>query len=903
MNLVKHIWGKAKKRVIDEEMIIEFHPLLCHLIDTAAVAESLWDDVFTQNLKSYLSRSLFKTESNAKKWLMFLAGIHDLGKATPIFQSLVPELAKVLSDLGLNTFSNDKYHSILSGEILFQYFHSSTSITKNINLDLLKSLKYIIGGHHGIFPRAENFSELIPDHLGLGRWKEVQKEIIEQVQEFCNLDFNSLNQVTFNKNINPDKQKALLVFIAGFISVVDWIASCEDFFNFYSKLEKISDVKDKYYQISKKRAKNALQMIGWSEWKNVSKRDTILPFYKVFPFINELRPLQEAIIQNLNHISSPSLIVIEAPMGEGKTEAALYIEHYLEAKEGMQGAYIALPTQATANQMFQRVQKFLTGIKQGLRVNLHLLHGNAVMNDDYSSLKTNSQIFNEEGSPIVADSWFTFRKRGLISPFGVGTIDQILLAVLPLRHFFVRLFGLAGKVIIIDEVHSYDVYMSTILEQLIYWLKLLGSTVVLLSATLPSFKRRKLISIYHSRDNEELPEIHYPRVTICTENKVNVFHFETTLKKQNKNSVLIKWIDESSIPGKIESMLKEGGRVAIICNKVRRAQELYLHLQKLKKEGVEVDLLHSRFPFYQRNNLENDIIKKYGKRDVHDRISRVLVSTQIIEQSLDLDFDLMISDLAPIDLLFQRMGRLHRHMHHLDGNPVIRSKILQRPQFWIMNPSLDQNNVPRFSYPIYSQYILLKSYLHMKPIESIAIPDDIERLIEQVYDDSVIITDNLKTGKEQWEDELKKSKLKQDNFDADNDLIARYRLISDPADEDFFEDITSYLEENTRDAQASLKSLTRITRPSVSLVGLYENGDTLFLDEEHALPISLKKRLTRDDEIKVLNRSIRVSNYHVYKHFINKKNSIPRSWSKSALLHGMHYVILSLDLSSGEYYF
>ncbi|NVM54840.1 MAG: CRISPR-associated helicase Cas3' [Candidatus Helarchaeota archaeon] len=901
MNLLQYIWGKARKRVHNDETIIDFHPLICHLIDTAAVAEALWDQVFTRNLKLYLSQSLFQNGTKTKNWLIFLAGIHDIGKATPVFQSRVPELACVLSDLGLNSFSSDKYHSILSGMVLFRYLLSiDLKAAIDGNLD---PLKYVIGGHHGIFPRAENFNELIPEHLGLGKWKEIQKELIEIVRDFCDVDFDLFNIIPFNNNLNLDKQKALLIFIAGFISVVDWIASCDSFFNFYSGLKTKTDIRDKYYSISRKRAKNALKTIGWSGWKSASISIEIRTFHVVFPLIKHLRPLQEVIVDNLDHIFSPSLIMIEAPMGEGKTEAAFYIEHYLEANEGLQGAYIALPTQATANQMFLRVKDFLTAIKQGLRVNLHLLHGNAIISDEYSLLKTRSQNYDGEESPVVADSWFTYRKRGLISPFGVGTIDQILLSVLPLRHFFVRLFGLAGKVIIIDEIHSYDVYMSTILEYLLYWLRLLGSSVILLSATLPSFKRKKLIKTYQPNINDEIINKPYPRITICSGKGVKVYNFETTLKKQENNSVLIEWIDEHSIPTMVSSALKNGGRVAIICNKVRRAQKLFLRLKGLKNEGFEVDLLHSRFPFYQRNKIENLVIEKYGKDKNHIKFRRILISTQIIEQSLDLDFDLMISDLAPIDLLFQRMGRLHRHVQDQDGNPVIRSKNLKRPQFWVINPSINEYKIPTFSYPIYSKFVLLKTYFYLKPLNSVNIPDDIEGLIEQVYNNTLNIPKEFEKEKDQWDVELQKAKEKQDNLEADNRLMAKYRLIPNPSDEDFFEDITSYLEENTKEAQASLQSLTRITIPSLFLVGLYQDSDGLYLDEELNQPISIKGPLTRAEEINVLNHAIKVSNRSIYHLFINKTDSIPRSWVKSTLLNDMHYVILTRDPDSGEYYF
>lgn len=903
MTILNQIWGKAKRININGDKTLIYHPLICHLVDVAAVAELFWEEVFSEYIKTQLSNTLFKDQEKTKKWLVFLAGIHDIGKATPIFQSRVPELAENLSRFGLSTYSIKKYHSILSGEILYRYLLSGNQDFNIDNPQLILNFKYVVGGHHGIFPKTENFIELLSEHLGTGKWQEIQKELIQVVADFCGLDENARKITSrFKKSLNKDKLNAFLIFIAGFISVVDWIGSNDKFFDYYTKFENIAEFKEKYFHLSKKRAKNAIEQIGWADWKKQYEKNKIFSFKEVFPFIKNLRPLQKQLLDNLNHITSPSLIIIEAPMGEGKTEAALYLEHYLETKEDLQGAYIALPTQATANQMFHRVKKCLASIKRGFRVNLHLLHGNAIISDEYSLLKTNSKNFDEEESNIVADEWFTFRKRGLISPFGVGTIDQILLSVLPIKHFFVRLFGLAGKTIIIDEVHSYDIYMSTILENLLYWLRLMGTNVILLSATLPSFKRKKLIKTYYGK-NDEIKEKPYPRITICTENKVNSLTFDTSLKKQRDESVIIEWIDESSIVERIKKSLEQGGSVAIICNKVKRAQNMYLILKPLENLGFDIDLLHSRFPFIRRNEIENTVIEKYGKNRNHNKFPQVLISTQIIEQSLDLDFNLMISDLAPVDLLFQRMGRLHRHTHYKNGDFVVRPKKLKRPQFWIIKPELNEFLIPQIPYPIYSKYVLIKTFLHLWPIKNISIPDDLEKFIECVYNDNLNIPSVFESVKDQWEKELSKAKSLKESLDGEKRLSAKYRLIPDPSDEDFFEDFSGYLEENTPKAQKSLQSLTRITMPSINLVCLYETNEGLFFDEEGIIPIDLNNVPTRDDAITILNYTTRISNYHLFKYFIKKINSIPPSWRKNILVCSTYVVILTQEKATNKYFF
>lgn len=903
MNITKYIWGKAYKKEINGEKKHIYHPLICHLIDVAAVAEVFWDEIFSQSLKSYLTKLFSKNERLTKSWLIFLAGIHDIGKATPIFQSKISEFAKTLKKyFNLDTFSYKIFHSILSGEIFSQSLNSFLYQT-NIPKNLLNDLKYVIGGHHGRFPKTRYFRELIPDYLGDEKWKKIQYDLIKTLEDFCNLkDDKNYSSEKTGYILKRDEQIALLIFIAGFISIVDWIGSNEGFFEYFIEYNDLSELKKKYFPLSRTRAKIALKEIGWDNWKNLNENTSLLKFKEVFPFITETRPLQQVVIDNLENISTPSLIIIEAPMGEGKTEAAFYLEYYLEQLGSLQGAYIALPTQATANQMFNRVQEFLLKIKKGLRFNLHLLHGNAILSKEYEKLKTRSKNYDkEEESNLVADEWFTYRKRGLISPFGVGTIDQILLSVLPLKHFFIRLFGLAGKTVIIDEVHSYDIYMSTIMEHLLYWLRLLGTNVILLSATLPSFKREKLIRKYYNKDID-LPIVPYPRITICDKNDVRSFTFNVKLKKQGNESVSIDWIEQSSILEKLTDSLKQGGRVAIICNTIRRAQDLYLQLKSLEREGINIDLLHSRFPQIRRSEIENKILEKYGKENDHCQSADLLISTQIIEQSLDLDFDLMISDLAPVDLLLQRMGRLHRHSYDKKNRPIQRPKSLKRPQFWIFQPELTEYAIPTLRYSIYSKYILFKTYLHLKTISNISIPDDLEPLIEEVYNDKSTLPIQFQNFKEIWEKELESEYKKQTRVEQDDRLTVEYKLLPEPSDEDFFNDFSVYLEENTREAQESLQSLTRITSPSVNLICLYNYKDNYYLDQEKTLFLDLKKKPDLDLAKMILDYMVRISHYQIFRYFFDKGNSIPSVWKKNRLVHNIHYVILEKN-DDNEFFF
>ncbi|MBD3226732.1 MAG: CRISPR-associated helicase Cas3' [Candidatus Lokiarchaeota archaeon] len=906
MKELKYIWGKAKKNSNGKRKIL-YHPLICHLTDVAAVAEIFWKKIFSEYLKSHLNDALFNDIQLTKRFLIFFSGIHDLGKATPIFQSKITELANRISkftNLEVISTSNQP-HNLLSGEILYHLLISGETDLNFINPDLIFKMKYLIGGHHGNFPRAMNFADLVPGYFGNEKWKQVQIQMINIIADFSGLnEYNKINLFSTPNDVKIERLNSILTLIAGFISVVDWIGSNDVFFDFYTPIQSFNDIaefKKEYFQLSRARAKDAIEKIGWGNWRKEDNTKNIPSFKEIFAF-KSLRPLQALIVDNLDAVSSPCLVIIEAPMGEGKTEAALYLEHYLERADNLQGAYIALPTQATSNQMFLRVRDFLSNTKKGLRVNLHLLHGNATISDEFALLKTKSKNFEDDESNIVADEWFTYRKRALISPFGVGTIDQILLSVLPIRHFFVKLFGLSGKTVIIDEVHSYDVYMSTILENLLYWLRLSGANVILLSATLPSYKRKKLVRTFYTKNNS-FHDVQYPRITFCTKDEIKCMNFDVSLKKQKDQSVIIDWISRENLRKLLVEHLQQGGRATIICNKVKRAQELYLNLKNLEISELEIDLLHSRFPFIRRNEIENSVLEKFGKNKDHTKGAHLLISTQIIEQSLDLDFDLMISDLAPIDLLFQRMGRLHRHVRDNKGNPVIRPKKLQRPRFLIIKPNLNQHLIPQLSYPIYSRYILLKTFLNMWDVKEISIPDDLEDKIELVYMDETEIPSSFKHLKEHWEIELNRAKSIKEKSDRKRKLSAKYRLIPNPSDEDYFEDFSESLRDN-QEAQEVLGSLTRITHPSINLICLYKNdsGD-LFLDKERTISIDLDKKPDYDEAKKVLNYTVRVSNYRVFDYFSKTRKSIPDSWKENSLVRHIYYVILSKEDETNKYFF
>ena len=341
-------------------------------------------------------------------------------------------------------------------------------------------------------------------------------------------------------------------------------------------------------------------------------------------------------------------------MGMGKTEAALWAAYQLLASGKATGIYFALPTQATSNRMHLRMKEFVRRVSKTPSES-RLIHGNSWLFDQdvqLQSAATCPESVREDAR--AGRDWFASSKRALIASFGVGTIDQALLGVVAAKHFFVRHFALAGKVVILDEVHSYDIYTGTLIDKLITTLEGLGCTVIVLSATLTG-KRRDQIIDYSSGDSDDA-DLPYPIIAGRLEG-CPLVPVSATRPTQNCQGGVVSAGDAAE---DAVALARNGGAVIWICNTIDAAQKQYQQLIDMTYKEFPVGLLHARFPFWRREELENTWMERFGK-DGATRCGSILVSTQIVEQSVDLDADLMITELAPTDMLLQRLGRLWRH--------------------------------------------------------------------------------------------------------------------------------------------------------------------------------------------------------------------------------------------------
>jgi CRISPR-associated endonuclease/helicase Cas3 len=880
----------AKSGDAEKDGSITYHPVICHMIDTSNVVLVMWEKCLSPKIKALLAKNLGMKESDAGKFIAFFCGLHDSGKIYIFFVSKwQPGMDAVIHSgysLPLNPCS--KTHGTVTGKVLIEILKKKF----NMPLERAISLSIALGGHHGLFPSENDISKITLKNIGEDWLKAIEKHV-DILADLLEIDQCSLENVIMNVR----DTNTFDFIIAGLTTVTDWIASSKEYFppagSYLKSTEDTQSIKNiilsEYVESSKQQAVKALHELGWVSWKPDDKQVT---FFDLFGFLdNDLRPLQVAATKIAPKLDNPGLVLIEAPMGEGKTETALFLYEKWQLLAGQRGCYFALPTQATSNQLFDRMVKFIRRRYSEQVVNLGLLHSQAELSAEYRKLRLAAieQDKGEELGQVVAEEWFAKKKRGLLAPFAVGTIDQSLLSVLKIKHCFVRLFGLSAKVVVLDEIHSYDLYTTSLIKRMLEWFAAMGTSVVILSATLPRTKRLELLNAYgefHENEN-----VLYPRISWVTNKSWGSVPFGA---RPNRGVYLsFKEPEFGKVCNELVKIISQnGGCGAWICNTIKSAQNIYDKLTNICQEkGIEVILFHSRYPFEEKMKLENKIKNSFGTKslielDDPDYCKRpekaIVVATQVIEQSLDVDFDIMVSELAPIDLILQRSGRLQRHCRK-------RPPCFNFPYLWIISPQVKEE-MPDFGSDgcVYYQYILLLSWLTLKQISSknqghIRIPEDMEDLIESVYSNErqVEIPGYLSEIARKWQADLTEKLDEEAKY-------ARNVMVKSPDTEEIFYDFTQDLEEENPEVHRSLQAMTRLCEPSVQVACLFKKGGRLSITKDMSKEVRLDTEPDNELTKAILNRSVTLSHKTIV--FALFKKAVPKGWKRNPLLRN-HRII------------
>ena len=664
-----------------------------HCINVGAVAEVIW---------SWLPkrvRELLPTGTAT------LAALHDIGKITLGFQVKCPHwlLPPDLPKVG----DGEKAMSVSDHALVSQVF-----LQKQIPASA-KLWAVAVGAHHGK-PKGRTVKQPLE---AVAQWaEENRRTVVDQLIEI----FGPLPDTGVNPDFAPTHSDLWL--LAGLITFADWIGSNEKWFPPDHGLP---------LEDARKQARHALHEIGWPGGQ-LRKTDFATAFASrpTDHFIPN--PLQSAVA---DLAPEARILIVEGPMGCGKTEAALYAAQQLIGSGENAGLYFALPTQVTSNRIHRRVEQFLRNSLEA-SASFRLAHGNAWLEDSFDlqlrpayparDAADRSDVFDNLQQ---ARSWFASAKQALLAPYGVGTVDQALQSVVAVKHFFVRRFALAGKVVILDEVHSYDIYTGTLITALIRELVNLRCSVIILSATLTAARRRELLAAGGFTE-PEAPTA-YPLLTSC-DTQGNCLHISPEWHSKRQVQLRANVISEEETIEELIQRAESGQHVLWIRNTVIEAQDAYRTISGNIREGtVRLGLLHSRFPFQRRAELEEDWLERLGKNRAEDSGS-ILVATQVVEQSVDIDLDFMVSDLAPTDMLLQRVGRLWRHERP--------SRKTSEPVFWVRIPEFstadrvgDLTRELGRSARVYAPYVLLRTAAVWRSRETLVLPTDIRSLLEETY--------------------------------------------------------------------------------------------------------------------------------------------------------------------------
>lgn len=857
---VHRVWAKTSKKETGPDEESRYHPLLCHMLDVAAVAGLVWDNHLTEGVRKRLGHALNADEQAARSLVVFAAGAHDIGKASPGFQKKAPRISEC-TEMPYSENDRNCPHGFVTASVLSKLLGDGWNLVAQIT-----------GGHHGVFPRASDL-RLGRDSFGNAEWENARSRLLEEYSRTIGYSNSQVAADTCDPQVVP--------VLAGFISVVDWIGSNQDFFPCVAECDTVCALDPaQYWQEADDKARKALTELGWLPAVTFAEE---VRFDQVFTGFSP-NSLQASAIELVQNQNDPYLMIVEAPMGKGKTEAALYAADVALCRGFARGMYIAMPTQATGNAMFKRVlDNYLRNRGHKGKLNLQLVHGDALLAhlpevEEGEIPGYSPTSIGDDEADVHAQSWFTAKKRPLLAPFGVGTIDQSLLSVLQTKHWFVRMFGLAGKVVVFDEVHAYDAYMSTILERLLHWLAELDCTVILLSATLPEAKRKQLVKAYSGRDDPEYKR--YPRITLVKPRHYLDEQSPTVpvcvdIPMEEPRSVELQFAKTSldTLPSTLGQRLQQGGCAAVICTTVDRAIEVYKHLRDTL-DDTECMLFHARTLQMWRREREAEVLHKFGKRDPQEKDAKgyyvnpdrphraVLVATQVVEQSLDLDFDLMVSDMAPIDLLIQRSGRLHRHARR-------RPPCLESPGFIVLCDA-DRNGAPPESFGgsieyVYDRYILLRTWLALRGRKRLDMPTEIEHLVEAVYGEVPSVTDDT------WEDALFLAHVVSKVTTDDCVGHARQIILRQPDDPlELVERFNRTLEDDDDPAtEHAVRAATRDGLPSIR---------TVFLRDGESPP----RKIGNEEARWLTERSAPIHKKALYEKLLSMK--VPANWDNNAHL-------------------
>lgn len=842
-------------------------PYKIHNLDTEGIMELLYDRWLSKSVRYYISTNLNvsydieESEYKARNFCRLIALLHDIGKITPAFQSKITSNienhTEMLLGIGLKVSgipeASKSPHNI-AGQFILE------------ELGFPKEISVIVGSHHG---RA---SQNLRDQLSYssnyyGRRSEQKQEWRRLWTEWIDYSLQRTGWTSIDELPKPDVK--LQMIITGLLIMSDWIASNTDYFP-YIDIGSVSSNEECFERVKYAWDNKVKFPDSW----NVKTIYDLLEFFRE-RFSFEPNFVQKAVMDAVSENPVEGLYVLEAPMGIGKTEAALAAAEILVSKFGAGGIYFGLPTQATANGIFGRIRDWAKGCDTENHT-IRLAHGMTELNEEYQEMfRGKASDSGDEG--VIVHEWFEGRKQALLADFVIATVDQFLLASLKQKHVMLRHLGLSGKVVIIDECHAYDAYMNVYLDCTLTWLGAYKVPVIVLSATLPPKRRNELLKAYLNQKKDILisgeNNLAYPVITWTSGKDVLQKAVESNIADKH---ITVNEVDESKLIAVLSEKLSDGGCAAVIVNTVGYAQQLSERISAEMSE-FSVVCFHSRFTAADRAAIERKLLAAVGKKSTYnDRNRLIVVGTQVIEQSLDLDFDFMVTEICPMDLLLQRSGRLHRHDR-------IRPDRLKNAELTILRPADSKSSI------IYSEWILKRTEKYLP--EKLVIPECIPYLVSRVYDDPENDEERSSREWKEFERILSDKKTKAEKYCIKSNRL-KSRLWTSLAD--FLDDDAgnnSAAEASVRDADETIEVIV-MQKKTDNICCLPASIDstvfdtTLALSDEEARLIAIQR----------LKLPLYFSKKYNFNNTVKALDVMPRNWRASKWLDGE--LLLMLDENS-----
>ena len=655
-------WGKLRQTPIETRYL----PLSHHCLDVAWVLRHLLDRPVVARRLAGAGADLQPAQ---KDRLAVLAMLHDFGKANLGFQDKpfdphAPRAGHVreVAPLFMEHDLADALRQAIELPVLQGWFAHG--------LEDLQAFFFVLLSHHGTPLRADDISQTAQNYyLAKTRWwrPDGERDPFAAIADLMKMARGAF-PAAFDPDVPPlPSDPELQHRLAGLLMLADWLGSDERFFP-------IDNGQADRLALAPSAARHALCTVGLDPtgWQQALARA-----WASFPDVFGFRPRPLQVTLDGLDVDTPRhrLLIAESDTGSGKTEAALIrFLRLFEAGE-VDGLYFALPTRVAARELYGRVRAFVERLFPDPNDRppvLLAVPGYASVDGERVLPDRTGRAFDEGPDRAQEEHHWAAQhpKRFLAATVAVGTVDQALLSAIQTRHAHLRSVCLDRQLLVVDEVHASDRYMSYLLAELLRH-HLRHGHALLLSATLGSDARNRFLQAAgcdaERLNLEQAAALPYPALTDA-EGEQLPLHEGAPPSGKSVRVECRPWLGQHApVLAEIATALRAGTRVLVVCNTVGEA----LALQRAAEEHPDIpaDTLfrhhgvvtphHGRYAPADREHLDAAVSARLGKGSPPGPL--LLIGTQTLEQSLDIDADLLVSDLCPMDVLLQRIGRLHRH--------------------------------------------------------------------------------------------------------------------------------------------------------------------------------------------------------------------------------------------------